>query len=180
MVKKYTTEWHASGNMTTESLVTKHLPSHKILQYRTFACTLSTHNRYLWKIQLHMNTQLCEGILEFINDWNELFHPSISRHFVECSVSRTPHLKWIHFSHCGVENQYGGLPMILCGILPWSKFYMSASENYWLDLFILTCNSKYWLKTKKKLTWVPPQISVTLHFSKYYIVPCSSLCFKLH
>lgn len=52
----------------------RHLLAHEILQDRGFARRLSADHSNLGQIQLHVNTQLGEGVLQFVDDWYQVLH----------------------------------------------------------------------------------------------------------
>lgn len=53
--------------------------AHEVLQHRTLARTLTADHRDLRQIELHVHTALCEGILQLVDQRNQLFHAPIAR-----------------------------------------------------------------------------------------------------
>lgn len=70
----------------------------EVLKNGTFSCALTTYHCDLWQIKLHVHPELRECILEFVHDWNQLFHTRVPCHFVEAirSMTQEHYRFWFH------------------------------------------------------------------------------------
>lgn len=67
--------------LRTKIVILFGIPSNKVFQNTTFACTLTSYNCDLRKIDWGFNAKLTEGILQLVYDRNELFHSFVAIHF---------------------------------------------------------------------------------------------------
>lgn len=53
-------------------------PPDEILQHRALPCALAADDRYLRQVQVAALSNGAEGVLELVDEGNEVFHPPVS------------------------------------------------------------------------------------------------------